>query len=282
MTHASRSRLSTALTALLYLGPLLSGGLGHPAAVVPLFAAIFILWAVAMQPASWPRGRAGWLHADRLGGLAGTVFAQAFLVVACFAVGCGIGAFLPATPDLPVTGPLVLSLAALVLARLAVDPHGLAMIVDHRPASPTQAAGTFDHRRADRLVAPFFDLPDSTCDLALLERLTDLAPHLTCAALLDALARRIEAEVRPCHAARRALILQATAPATADTCIGRREPVRALRIAGQDRALLRLLALRLGRLQTERPLLRTDCPSVDDLRAAFPGRAIPQMMRRAA
>jgi hypothetical protein len=48
----NKLRLLMGTTALLYLGPLLAGlrGFGWP--VVPVFAAIFVLWLIVLRPAA--------------------------------------------------------------------------------------------------------------------------------------------------------------------------------------------------------------------------------------
>lgn len=268
MSLGFQLRLSLLFTAMLYLGPLLAGIGRHAWPVLPAFAALFVMWTMVMRPAQWPGDRAGWLDAGALVRVAATVAAQILLVVALYTVGRAIAGMLPQAPVLPEVAALAISLLAIPFARLTLEPAKIAFAHGFLDEVPEELAMELEGQRADRLVAPFFRLPDETTDIELMKRLVDLAPSLTSAALLDALDRRIRTEPAPSLAARRALILQATSVAAADTCPGRAEPVRALRIAGTDRTLLRLLALRLQSLLAQRPQAQDDCPTVPVLRAA--------------
>ncbi|WP_420023298.1 hypothetical protein ACN9JG_00840 [Cereibacter azotoformans] len=260
-------RLSLLFTAFLYLGPLFAGVGRHPWPVVPAFVALFLLWTMVVRPAQWPRDRAGWRGPGVVVRVAATAAMQTFLVVLLHAIGRGIGSFLPDV-TIPLSLPLALALVSIPLSRLALDPERLAFARGDLEEVPEELAVELEGQRADRLVAPFLRLPDDTGEVELMRRLVALAPSLTSAALLDALDRGIEAADGPARAARRALILQATSVATADTCQGRAEPMRALRVAADDRGLLHLLTLRLRDLLEQRPQAEGDCPSIPDLRAA--------------
>ncbi|MCE6958470.1 hypothetical protein LAZ40_05285 [Cereibacter sphaeroides] len=268
MSLGLQLRLSLLFTAMLYLGPLVSGIGRHDLPVLPAFAALFVMWTMVMRPAQWPQDRAGWSDGAAILRVAATVATQILLVAALFIVGRAIGGMLPATPVISESAAIAISLLAIPFSRLTLDPAKIAFAHGFLDEVPEELAIELEGQRADRLVAPFFRLPDDTDEVELMKRLVDLAPSLTSAALLDALDRRIRAEPSPCIAARRALILQATSVAAADTCPGRAEPVRALRIAGTDRTLLRLLALRLQSLLAQRPQAQDDCPTVPVLRAA--------------
>ena len=59
-----RLRVLQIATACLYLGPLLAGLGGYGWRVVPVFAAIFLLWLIALRPQEWPQSRADWMQPD--------------------------------------------------------------------------------------------------------------------------------------------------------------------------------------------------------------------------
>ncbi len=182
--------------------------------------------------------------------------------------GAGRPAFcpVPSRSRSPCRSPL--ALLSIPFSRLTLEPERLAFAHGYLDEVPEELAVELESQRADRLVAPFFRLPDETDEAELMARLVALAPAVTSAALLDALDRGLAEARDGSLAARRALILQATSVAAADTCPGRAEPVRALRVAGSDRGLLHLLTLRLQDLLEQRPQAEPDCPSITALRAA--------------
>ncbi|MGP3698344.1 hypothetical protein [Rhodobacter sp. NSM] len=275
-------RLSLLFTALLYLGPLFAGIGRHPWPVVPGFVALFVMWTMVMRPAQWPRDLAGWKKPEALLRVAATVAMQILLVVVLHAIGRGIGALLPEAASIPVSMPLTVALLSIPFSRLTLEPEKLAFLRGHLDEVPDDLAVELESQRADRLVAPFLRLPDDTDEVELMKRLVALAPSLTSAALLDALDRALRNTGGPCLAARRALILQATSVAAADTCAGRAEPVRALRVAEGHRNLLHLLTMRLQDLLRQRPQVEDDCPTITALRAAATQATAMDRMRPAS
>lgn len=261
-------RLSLLFTAFLYLGPFLAGLGSHPWPVVPPFVALFTLWTMVMRPAHWPADPAGWREPEALVRAAATVALQGGLVLLLLAVGRGTAGLLPGPVAIEISLPLTLALLSIPFSRLTLEPERLAFAHGYLDEVPEELAVELESQRADRLVAPFFRLPDETDEAELMARLVALAPAVTSAALLDALDRGLAEARDGSLAARRALILQATSVAAADTCPGRAEPVRALRVAGSDRGLLHLLTLRLQDLLEQRPQAEPDCPSIAALRAA--------------
>ena len=95
------------LTAVLYSGPMVAGIDRDAAELLPLHAATFVLWALVARP--WPAEAA--------------VAAQVLLVMLLFALGRGLGAFLPARELLPASAPLATALMATAAARLVPEPE---------------------------------------------------------------------------------------------------------------------------------------------------------------
>lgn len=88
----------------LFGGPLLSGFAGHGWAVLPVFAALFLLYAVAARKLDLATG-AGWA------GLATLTFVQIALVASVWAIGLAGGVFVGAVM-LPVWAPILLTAVA--------------------------------------------------------------------------------------------------------------------------------------------------------------------------
>lgn len=113
----NRLRMVRLTTALLYVGPLVAGLAGQGWSMVPIFAAVFILYSVILQPGSWPRSVADLGRPGAAVALAALIATQALLVVACFAFGRGLGGVLAFEPGSPVYLPVALSFAAVPLAQ---------------------------------------------------------------------------------------------------------------------------------------------------------------------
>ena len=107
------------LTALLYLGPLLAGLAAQGWNMVPLFAAIFVLWLAVVQPGNWPRGRDEWLQPDKQMSVASQSAVQILLVIALFVIGRGMGGLMGVLPLFHWFFPLALSFVAVPFSRLA-------------------------------------------------------------------------------------------------------------------------------------------------------------------
>ncbi|MDP4033194.1 MAG: hypothetical protein Q8P60_10150 [Pseudorhodobacter sp.] len=117
----NRLRLLKGATALLYFGPLLAGLGGFGWALVPGFAAIFLLWQAILRPQEWPHSLADWQRPDAMLALAARASLQVLLVVGCFGIGRGLGGVLGVLPPLPMLLPFAVSFLALPLARLLRD-----------------------------------------------------------------------------------------------------------------------------------------------------------------
>jgi uncharacterized membrane protein YfcA len=106
-------------TALLYAGPLVAGLGGSGWAMAPAFVLVFLLWQVLQRPRDWHRTPLKWQAAPRLTRATLRIALLAGLVVLLFGLGRGIGGMLGHLPAMPPAAPLLASLMAVPLARLA-------------------------------------------------------------------------------------------------------------------------------------------------------------------
>lgn len=106
-------------TALLYAGPLVAGLGGSGWAMAPAFVLVFLLWQVLQHPRDWHRTPLRWRAAPRLTGALLRIAVLAGLVALLFGFGRGIGGVLGHLPAMPAAAPLLASLMAVPLARLA-------------------------------------------------------------------------------------------------------------------------------------------------------------------
>ncbi|WP_291239171.1 hypothetical protein [Gemmobacter sp.] len=268
------------------MGPLLAGLGGYGWRVVPVFAAIFLLWLVALRPQEWPQSRADWMQPDSWLAMAARAVVQLLLVVLCFGIGRGLAGVAGLDLHLPFMGPILLSFLAVPIARIAWPPQRaqeLDSFLDEAIASveastpPAETAERLAELRlfAARLTEPLADLRDDTRPDVIEAHLHALQTHLPPATLLDALHDRL-ASPRNGRVMRRAFILQATDPLLAEACRGRAAPVTALQVAGVDADLLDLFARRCTALLDADADAWGDCPNEAALtEAALPPEAEP-------
>lgn len=267
--------------ALLYFGPLLAGLGGFGWSVVPVFAAIFLLWLVIMRPADWPRSLADWGRPEAAIGFLTKLLVQVLLVTVCFGIGRGIGGVMGFNPSMPGMLPIGLSFLSVPLARLIWNPDQDAALdgfldeaLEQMPVTAARSATAASREDrterqllAARLTQPLADLPDSTTPARLQDHLSALGNHMAADELLDVLHQRVGAPA-PTRAERLAFILQATDPRVAEICRGQAAPVKALQVAGQDMAALELLARRCVALLEQDADAWGDCPNDGALRSA--------------
>lgn len=271
-----RLRLMQGAMALLYFGPLLAGLGGFGWRVVPVFAAIFLLWLVVMRPRDFPQTAADWRRPGALVALLARLAVQVLLVAVCFGLGRGIGGVTGFTPAMHATLPIGLSLLAVPLARLAWPPARVAAMnafLDEAvaeigtPGAAAPAAAAAERELADRLTLPLAELAPDTPPAQVEAHLGALAPHLPPEHLVEALWRRIQSGGAGL-VLRRAFILQATSPIVAEACCGQAAPVKALQIAEGDDALLALFARRCAAMLEQNVDVWGDCPNNAALDAA--------------
>lgn len=276
----NRIRALRGATGLLYLGPLLAGACGAGWSVIPVFVALFLLWLVVLRPQDWPQSLEDWQSPDAWIGLTTRVVVQFVLVLLCYGVGAGFAGVTGLPFEVPLVLPVLLSLAAVPLARLAW-PDTLAVAnlflqesYGQPPEAPVEDGqpGSRARRRdiALQLAQPMIGLPAETRTETIAAHLRALATHVAADDLFEALL--------DCHGAgpdrpalRRALILHATSPQTVEACPGRAAPVVALQVAGREPELLRLFADCCRQLLDQHADAWGECPNQSALEAARRG-----------
>lgn len=265
----NRLRLLMGVTALLYVGPLMAGLGGYGWSVVPLFAAIFLLWLFILRPHQWPRSLTEWMQPQALISLLTQGLVQVLLVTVLFGVGRGIGGVLGTLPMFSVVLPLSISFLSIPLARMVWDPWKAGQIdrfLDDAIARVNAPSGTDTAAGLDlaqRLIAPLADLPDDTPQTEVARHLIALSTQADPAAIRKALLERQKSG----HAARPetiALILHATDGALIEA-VGGDGPTRALSVLPREPELIALFARRLTLALTNDAELWGQCPSVDML-----------------
>lgn len=276
----NRIRALRGATGLLYFGPLLAGACGAGWSVIPVFVALFLLWLVVLRPQDWPQSLEDWQSPDAWIGLTTRVVVQLILVLLCYSIGAGFAGMTGLPFDIPMVLPILLSLAAVPLARL-VWPHTLgvtmdlflqdaygqpeALSVDGQPVSRAQR-----REIALQLAQPMIGLPADAQTDTIAAHLRALATHVAADDLFDALMERHGAEPDR-SVLRRALILHATSPQTVEACPGRATPVVALQVAGREPELLRMFADCCRQLLDQDVDAWGECPNQSALEAARRG-----------
>ncbi|MGB8814455.1 MAG: hypothetical protein WCC57_14845 [Paracoccaceae bacterium] len=267
----NRLRMLMGATALLYFGPLLAGLGNFGWAIVPVFAAIFVLWLVILRPQEWPRSMADWQRPEALVALAARGAVQLLLVAVCFGIGRGLGGVLGAMPPFPVMLPIAVSFLSIPLARLIWDPWKAAQIDTFAEGDlpPVENSNPIvgDTTPAHAMVDPLCNLPADVSEADLDAHLAAMAPHISHQALLEALVARASGDTAS-RSGQKALMIHATKPAVADVLQGAGAPTLAFQIAGQDDELLDLFARRCTDLIHQDADAWGDCPSSDLLRDA--------------
>lgn len=182
-----RLRLRMAVHAMLYLGPLLAGLSGYGWAVVPVFAAIFLLWLFILRPQLWPQTFAGWLTSKALVALATQIALQTLVVAWCFAIGRGLGGALGVTPSFPPMLPVAVSFLSIPLARILLNPW-------HGNADASHGNGFTSSPQTDERAQMMLDelelLPGVMGDAELDRHLDAMTTQISSASLLRALQNR--------------------------------------------------------------------------------------------
>lgn len=272
----NRLRLLMGATALLYLGPLLAGLGGFGWAVVPVFAAIFVLWTLILRPQNWPQTFADWTRPEALVTVAAQVATQVLLVTLCFGIGRGIGGVLGALPPFPLMLPIAISFLSIPLSRLVWDPkkaEAMDRFLDGAISQITLSTAGHDAARADRqalaaqLLAPVQALPDDTSDDALAHHLRSLSVHTNAEDVRQVLLQSAQ-DGTASRTGLRALILHATDPAVAEVLGGTGYATRAFLAVARDDPLQALFARRAAILLQDDPQAWWDCPTPETLRSA--------------
>jgi hypothetical protein len=271
----TRLRLLQGATALLYFGPLLAGLGGFGWGVVPVFAAIFLLWLVILRPHLWPRFWADWGRPEALTPLAAQAAVQVLLVTLCFGIGRGIGGVLGALPPFPLMLPVAVSFLSIPLCRMIGRPAaGVAFddLLDEAvlSISPLRAEVAPEARRlrgavAARLVVELghlpTDCPDETLVAHLVAMATQAAPEDLRVALMDPIYDGTAGAVHW-----RAAVLHATDAGVVRHLAGSTYAAVLFREL-RDVPLLQLFARRCRAMLAEAPDTAADCPDLAEVQA---------------
>jgi hypothetical protein len=264
----NRLRLLKLATALLYFGPLLAGLMGQGWGMVLAFTTVFLIWSLIIRPHLWPRSVSDLGRSDSFVSLATLVTTQLLLVIACFAVGRGIGGVLAVKPTLPPYLPLALSFLSVPLSRLIWNPRVMAENVGFDPILHDPAATSEDPAAlAGEMLAQVMALPDDVAEDVVQGHLTAISAHLDPVVIRrtlgDAVARGVAS-----RASIKALIVHATDPADSDLMSGSAYPAQAFAAAGRDPELLGLFARRCTLALGHDADLVADCPSAEAVSVA--------------
>lgn len=270
-----RLRLLQGATALLYFGPLLAGLGGFGWAVVPVFAAIFLLWLVILRPHLWPRVPADWARPEVLTALAAQAAVQVLLVTLCFGIGRGIGGVLGALPPFPLMLPVAVSFLSIPLCRmirLPVSGVELDELLDEalQGLSSQRDEVAPEARRlrvavASRLVAELGqlppDCPEETLAAHLAAMATQAAPEDLRAALMDPIYDGTAGAVHW-----RAAVLHATDATVLHHLAGSTYAAALFREL-REVPLMQLFARRCRAMLAEAPDTAADCPDLAEVQA---------------
>lgn len=272
----NRLRLLQGATALLYFGPLLAGLGGFGWAVVPVFAAIFMLWLVIIRPQDFPRKLQEWMRVEGLVAFAARAAVQLLLVLVCFGIGRGIGGVLDSLPAFPLMLPIAVSFLAIPLARLIWNPwqaDTMDELLDNAlgqiEASPTQH-GSRDY--AEAVLMPLNGLPDDVSADELGSHLSAIRALVDDQVVFDVLLDRVmgnEASV----AGRRALMVMGSDGEAIERMTGANIAARAMEALAPDGELLEQMAERLVHALRQDPDIWRDCPNtavLESLHAQVP------------
>ena len=253
-----RVRYLQAVTALLYMGPLLAGLSGYGWAMLTPFVSVFVLWLILLRPHQWPQSYAEWLGWQALAAALSQILSQILLVAVLFGLGRGIGGVLGLVPQVHPFLPLGMSIVALPLMRLVWDPEralaegvtidALAQVAQQ----PARRAG--DRKAAAERVASLLALPDGADPQLALVLLHEASESGDGWSVAKALAGTLSLHPESRHGAlRQAVIHWATDPAIHASGAVPGGLDAAFAAAGRDPALLRIIAPRAAALAQAMP-----------------------------
>lgn len=264
-------------TALLYLGPLLAGLGGHGWAVVPVFAAIFMLWLVIMRPQEFPRSLRDWQRPEALIAFAARGAVQLLLVLVCFGIGRGLGGVLGSLPPFPLMLPIAISFLAIPLARLIWDPRKAqamdALLTDALAQIETGNAMGSDFSYAEAVLAPLNGLSDDVAEAELQSHLDAIRALVDETMTFNVLMGQVETGAASLSSQRALMLLASDGAALERMADLRDAPVKALQALRQDAALVARMAQRLVITLRQDPDVWPDCPTpgfLAELRASLP------------
>lgn len=266
----NRMRLLMGATALLYFGPLLAGLGGFGWAVVPVFAAIFMVWLLILRPRQFPRNLQDWKQPEAQVAFAARLFIQLLLVTVCFGIGRGVGGIAGALPPFPLMLPIAISFLAIPLARMIWDPwkaDKMESFLDEairkiKGTPQSQAEMAEQAAYVGGMLEPVAKLPATTTEAELSAHLDALRDHVEEEAMVAHLLEQVRGGTAT-DASRQALAVLATGSATLERNSGAAFPTRALQALRGDAGLVALMARRLNLALTADEDFLGECPTTD-------------------
>ena len=274
----NRLRLLMAATALLYFGPLLAGLGGFGWAVIPVFAAIFLLWLVIVRPQDFPRTLADWANPEALIGFAARAAVQVLLVLVCFGLGRGIGGVLGSLPALPLMLPIAISFLSIPLARLIWDPWKAqamdqfladALVQIENGAAPRPGG---ERAYAEAVTLPLNGFADDVSEADLESHLSGLRVLVDESVIFDLLLARVETGVASV-AAKRALMVMGSNAAMVERMVRPDVPECVMQALATEPDIIARMAERLIIALRQDPDIWADCPNLgflEGLRVQLP------------
>ncbi|MDN5786033.1 hypothetical protein [Pseudorhodobacter sp.] len=257
-----------AVTALLYFGPLLAGLAGFGWAIVPVFAAIFMLWLVIIRPQDFPRSVHDWARPEALVAFAARAAVQLLLVVMCFGIGRGIGGVMGSLPSIPTMLPIAISFLSIPLARMVWNPwEAQAMdnlLDDALTKIETGKLQGGDRAYGEAVLAPLNGLSDNVTEAELQDHLTALRALVDEGVTYDILVELVESG-KASLAVKRALMLLGSDAGALERMQRQEVPVRVLQVLRDAPALVSQMAGRLTDALERDPELWHDLPNVSFL-----------------
>lgn len=266
-----RSRLVMGATALLYFGPLLAGLGGFGWAVVPVFAAIFMLWLVIMRPQEFPRSLLDWQRPEALIAFAARAAVQLLLVLVCFGIGRGIGGALGSLPPFPIMLPIAISFLAIPLARLLWDPRKEQemdrLLTDALAQIETGKTVGSDRSYAEAVLAPLNGLPDDVTEAELEGHLNAIRALADETMTFEILLERVETGTATLSSQRTLMLLGSDGAVLERMADLREVPAKTMQALRQNAPLIERMSQRLVMALRQDPDIWPDCPSVAFLTA---------------
>lgn len=266
-----RSRLVMGATALLYFGPLLAGLGGFGWAVVPVFAAIFMLWLVIMRPQEFPRSLVDWQRPEALIAFAARAAVQLLLVLVCFGIGRGIGGALGSLPAFPIMLPIAISFLAIPLARLLWEPRKEQemdrLLTDALAQIETGKTVGSDRSYAEAVLAPLNGLPDDVTEAELEGHLNAIRALVDETTTFEILLERVESGTATLSSQRTLMLLGSDGAVLERMADLREVPAKTMQALRQNAPLIERMSQRLVMALRQDPDIWPDCPSVAFLAA---------------
>lgn len=272
----TRMRLVKGATALLYIGPLISGLCGFGWDMVAPFTAIFVVWLMVLRPEQWASTPSEWLTGPAWLAALAQVLSQLLLVGILFGVGRGFGglAGISAVSVNPML-PLSISFVSIPLCRMLFDSDEAASQGYFLDEEAEFAYSGNAAAKAASSVIPLLNLADTAPDAQVAEAVANALDVPAAELRLNALMAALANPDRSHAALRRALVLWATEPEIVAPGQIAGSMASAFTIAGGNLDLLRLYVPRAMALISAFPNRAADFPEPAHLFAVAESEATP-------